>query len=171
MDLTTKITRNLSLRTPIVSSPMDTVTEGEMAIAMALCGGMGFVHYNNTVEEQAAHVRKAKSHTPGYVAAPEVMRPDQKVLDLDVLKVRRGFTSVCVTDTRDIGGRCESSRDLAAGPLPLADRPSPGRLLGIVTTRDVEFVNDRHTLLRDVMTPASDLVTAPAGTPADKALQ
>ena len=94
VDLTTKVTRNIALRTPLVSSPMDTVTESGMAVAMAEVGGMGFIHYNNTVEEQVAHVKRAKNHTPGFVVEPAVMRRDNTVMDLLDLKERKGYGSV-----------------------------------------------------------------------------
>jgi IMP dehydrogenase len=108
VDLSTRVTKNIVLRTPIVSSPMDTVTEAEMAITMAtVCdqsiitarqahthahlvlqlGGMGFVHYNNTVEEQVAHVYRAKRHVPGYIATPLVLGPTETVAKIDQLKV------------------------------------------------------------------------------------
>lgn len=105
VDLTSKITRNISLRTPIVSSPMDTVTEGEMAIAMAMCGGLGFVHYNTSVEEQVSFVDKCKRHTPGYVATPICLGPEARVVDIDHLKINKGFSSVCITDTGAVGGK------------------------------------------------------------------
>lgn len=87
VDLSTNITRNIRLRTPIVSSPMDTVTEGDMAVTMALLGGMGFVHYNNTIEEQVAHVKKAKNHKAGTVITPMVMSPTDTVSKIDAIKV------------------------------------------------------------------------------------
>ena len=122
VDLSTYVTKKIKLRTPIVSSPMDTVTEGDMAVTMAmvsvghapmsainsyaphigssprvslLCfllecfqlGGMGFVHYNNTIEEQVRHVTKAKQHTPGMVVTPMVFLPSDPISKIDALKV------------------------------------------------------------------------------------
>lgn len=139
VDLTTKVTRNISLRTPLVSSPMDTVTESGMAVAMAEVGGMGFIHYNNTVEEQVAHVKRAKNHTPGFVVEPAVMRRDNTVMDLLDLKERKGYGSVCVTDTGALGGK----------------------LIGIVSTRDYDFINDGMTRLDEIMT--TDVVTVVVG--------
>jgi len=130
VDLSTHITRNISLRTPLVSSPMDTVTESSMAVAMSTVGGMGFVHYNNTIDEQVKHVSIAKNHTPGFVVAPAVMRPDNTVMDLLDMKAAKGFGSVCVTDTGALGGK----------------------LLGIVSTRDYDFIVDAHTPLSEIMT-------------------
>jgi len=147
VDLTTNLTRNIKIRTPIVSSPMDTVTEAEMAIAMATLGGIGILHYNTTVEEQASWVRRVKSHVEGCVYSPAVMGPGAKLSDLDALKAQKGYRSVCVTDTGALGGK----------------------LLGIVTTRDVDFVNDRFTELQAVMT--RDVVTAPASSDKDALLE
>mmetsp|Transcript_47160 Transcript_47160/g.90038 ORF Transcript_47160/g.90038 Transcript_47160/m.90038 type:complete len:508 (+) Transcript_47160:63-1586(+) len=130
VDLKTKITKNISLRTPLVSSPMDTVTESDMALAMAMVGGMGFLHYNMTTEEQVAHVKKVKLHRPGFCLDPVVMTPTACVADLDSLRMRKNMGSAIITDTGALGGK----------------------LLGIVCTRDYDLVKDRSTLLSDVMT-------------------
>ncbi|KAL4439899.1 hypothetical protein ABPG75_002900 [Micractinium tetrahymenae] len=148
VDLSSNITRNIRLRTPLVSSPMDTVTEAGMAVAMASCGGMGFIHYNNSLEEQLHQVKTAKNHTPGFVVHPLCMLPTSTVAELYDIKERKGFTSVCVTDTGKVGGK----------------------LLGMVTTRDWDFVADLHTPLSEVMT--TDLETAQYDTiTAEKAMQ
>ena len=133
------MTRNLRLRTPLVSSPMDTVTEADMAVAMACVGGLGIVHYNNTPEEQLHQVSVAKRHSPGFVVHPSVLPPTATVADLYALKERKGHGSVCVTDTGRLGGR----------------------LLGLVTTRDYDFVADLATPLSEVMT--ADVETADEG--------
>lgn len=143
VDLSTQITRHIRLRTPIVSSPMDTVTEADMAITMATLGGMGFVHYNSTVEEQLAHIVKGKSHTPGLVVDPVCMGPQDTVQKIDQLEAQRGFDCVCVTDTGMLGGK----------------------LLGIVTRRDVDLLNDRFVTLEEVMT--REVVTAAQGITGD----
>ncbi|KAK9809215.1 hypothetical protein WJX72_011502 [[Myrmecia] bisecta] len=145
VDLTTNLTRKIKLSTPIVSSPMDTVTEAAMAIVMATCGGIGFVHYNMTLEEQVQNVARVKRHKPGYVVTPAVMSPQNTIADLEALKASKGFGSVCVTDTGAVGGK----------------------LLGIVTTRDYDFVADRRTSLDEIMT--RDVETAPEGTSAEEA--
>ncbi|EFN52824.1 hypothetical protein CHLNCDRAFT_138255 [Chlorella variabilis] len=185
VDLSTFVTRNIKLRTPLVSSPMDTVTEAGMAVAMAAVGGMGIIHYNNSLEEQlhqgtggvglqeqlrhvyapagplawyglvgarpaggSVEVKTAKNHTPGFVVHPVCMAPTSTVAELYDLKERKGFTSVCVTDTGKVGGK----------------------LLGIVTTRDWDFVADLHTPLGEVMT--KDVEAAEYDTiTAEKAMQ
>ncbi len=100
---------------------------------------MGFIHYNNTVEEQVQHVKRAKNHTPGFVVEPAVMGKDRTVLDLFDLKERKGYGSVCVTDTGELGGK----------------------LLGVVSSRDYDFVTDGMTTLDEIMT--TDVVTITAG--------
>ncbi|GJP29635.1 hypothetical protein CLOM_g7526 [Closterium sp. NIES-68] len=137
VDLTGRVTRGISLRMPLVSSPMDTVTEAEMAAAMAAVGGMGFVHYNNSVQEQADLIRQAKQWRVGVVNQPPTLPPTSTVQAWHELAEEAGQGVVCVTDDGSAGGR----------------------LLGVVTQNDVDFV-DPSASLADVMTPLKDLVTA-----------
>lgn len=136
VDLSSRLTRELSLSIPIVSSPMDTVTESTMAIHMALLGGMGFIHYNNTIEEQVAEVRKVKRFKNGFITDPIVLTPNHTIADMDMIKAQNGFSSVPITDSGEMGGK----------------------LLGMVTNRDIDFVTDRSTPLHAVMT--TNLITA-----------
>ncbi|XP_024394252.1 uncharacterized protein [Physcomitrium patens] len=145
VDLSTSLTRNIKLRTPCVSSPMDTVTEESMAVAMAAVGGIGFVHYNNTAQEQADIVKKAKKQRVGFVANPVCVSPSDTISVIDSLKASKGFSSVVVTEDGKVGSR----------------------LVGIVTSRDVDFVRDRSTQVREVM--STDLLIAPAGTTLEEA--
>lgn len=139
VDLTTKLTRRIMLKTPLAGSPMDTVTESRMAISLALLGCIGFIHYNNTVEEQAEEVRKTKKFENGFIADPVVLSPDHTIADVDEIKERYGFSSAPITED----GTLES------------------KLVGIVTRRDVDFEPDRSRPLRELMT--TELVTASVG--------
>jgi len=139
VELNTKITKKISLSVPLVSSPMDTVTESAMAINMALLGGIGIIHYNNSIEEQVSEVRKVKRYKNGFITDPLTLRPEDKVSDIDAIKAKHGFSGVPIT----IDGKMGS------------------KLVGIVTTRDVDFVKDRNTLIKDVM--STDLIVGHDG--------
>lgn len=139
VDLSAQLTREIKLRVPIVSSPMDTVTESEMAIFLALLGGLGFIHYNNTVEEQAALVRKVKRFENGFITDPLVVGPNATIADVRGIKERHGFCGLPVTETGD----------------------QAGRVIGMVTKRDIEFEDDPTVPVSAVM--STDLVTAPKG--------
>ncbi len=139
VSLETKITRDITIKTPIISSPMDTVTEAEMAIAMALLGGMGIIHSNLSIEEQARTVEKVKRYENGFITDPIVLGPDKRIRDVDAIKNRYGFSGIPITE----------------------DGTLNTKLIGIVTNRDIDFEKDRNKYLRDVMT--KDLVTAQEG--------
>ncbi|KPK61810.1 MAG: inosine-5'-monophosphate dehydrogenase [Planctomycetes bacterium SM23_32] len=139
ISLETELTRRAAIKSPIISSPMDTVTESRMAIYMALLGGIGIVHYNNTVEEQAEEVRKTKRFENGFIMEPVVLSPDHRISDVDAIKRRHGFSGIPITQDGQVGGK----------------------LVGIVSGRDIDFEPDRSKRLREVM--STDLVTAPIG--------
>lgn len=138
VDLRTRLTRRIELALPFVSSPMDTVTEHEMAIKLALLGGIGVIHYNNSVEAQCEEIRRVKRYENGFITDPIALGPDATLADVDAIKQRYGFSGIPIT----------------------ADGTSRGHLIGIVTNRDTEFQPDRARPVREVMT--TELVTASA---------
>ena len=97
VDLTSKLTRNITLKTPFTSSPMDTVTESNMAIHMALLGGVGVVHHNCSIEEQAEMIRKVKRFENGFILDPIVISTSTTVAEARALKDRWGFGGFPVT--------------------------------------------------------------------------
>ncbi|CAE7198098.1 impdh [Symbiodinium sp. CCMP2592] len=139
--LGSRFTKRISLRTPIVSSPMDTVTESNMAIAMALEGGIGVIHTNMAIEDQAREVSRVKKYKAGFILDPVCVLPTMTLEELDVLKTKHGFTGFPVTENGQMGAK----------------------LLGLVTKRDTDFIGDRKTRLSAIMTPAKDLVTMREG--------
>jgi IMP dehydrogenase len=147
VSLKTRLTREISLNLPLASSPMDTVTEANMAIAMALQGGIGFVHYNNTIEEQCEEISHVKRYKNGFISAPRVLTPNHTVADVLTIKKRYGFSGVPITENGQMGSR----------------------LLGIVTNRDIDFVTDSSTPVAQVMT--TELVTAQDGCTLEEANQ
>jgi IMP dehydrogenase len=133
----TRLSRSITLHTPLVSSAMDTVTEARMAIAMARHGGVGVLHRNLSIEDQAAQVDIVKRSEAGMVTQPITCSADDTIGVANTLMGRYRISGVPVTDT-------------------------DGVLVGIVTNRDIRFERDHARLVRDVMTPAP-LVTAPVG--------
>eukprot|EP00388_Colpodella_angusta_P026532 GDKK01006068.1.p1 GENE.GDKK01006068.1~~GDKK01006068.1.p1 ORF type:complete len:518 (+),score=130.01 GDKK01006068.1:32-1555(+) len=128
--LHTRLTRNINIRLPVVSSPMDTVTESKMAITMALLGGIGIIHNNMTIEEQVEQVKAVKRFENGFIRDPICLKPDNTIADVDEIKKVYGFSSIPITETGRVGSK----------------------LLGLVTGRDIDFIQNRSTFLKDVMT-------------------
>ena len=135
-DTRTRLTREIPLNIPLVAAAMDTVTEASMAIAMAQAGGIGVVHKNMSPEDQAAQVRRVKKFESGMVVNPVTIHPDQTLADVRALQ-----------DAHRISG------------IPVVERGS-GRLVGIITNRDVRFATDLGTRVYELMT-RDNLITAP----------
>jgi IMP dehydrogenase len=131
-DLRTRITREISLNIPIVASAMDTVTEVRMAIAMAQAGGLGVIHRNLEPEEQAAQVRQVKKYESGMVVNPVTIHPGATLADARELMAAYGISGVPVVEG---GGNSKA-----------------GRLVGILTNRDVRFANDPRQKVSELMT-------------------
>ncbi|KAJ3102686.1 Inosine-5'-monophosphate dehydrogenase 2 [Phlyctochytrium planicorne] len=142
VSLESRITKRISIKTPFLSSPMDTVTETAMAIHMALNGGLGVIHHNCSVAEQAEMVRKVKKFENGFITDPLCLKPTDRVEQVLAIKETFGFCGIPITET----GRLHS------------------KLLGIVTSRDIDFIQDKEgkqMFLNDVMT--KDLIVAKEG--------
>ncbi|WP_170424676.1 IMP dehydrogenase [Ruegeria arenilitoris] len=126
-DTTTRVTREITMNIPLLSSAMDTVTEARMAIAMAQAGGIGVIHKNLSVEEQAREVRRVKRFESGIVYNPVTLRADQTLADAQALVQRYNFTGFPVVDDE-------------------------GRVVGIVTNRDMRFATSDDTPIKAMMT-------------------
>ena len=140
----TRLTRRIRLHIPILSAAMDTVTEAKMAIAMAREGGLGVIHKNLPIELQAGMVRKVKRSEAGMVSDPITLPPNAKAEDAERLFA-----------------------EYKIGGLPVVD--FHGRLLGLVTNRDLRFEPDPGRPVSEIMTPREKLVTAPPGTTLEEA--
>ncbi|RCK55206.1 Inosine-5'-monophosphate dehydrogenase [Candida viswanathii] len=139
VSLETKLTKKITLKAPFVSSPMDTVTEEAMAINMALLGGIGIIHHNCTAEEQAEMVKKVKKYENGFINDPVVIAPEITVGEVRKMGEVFGFTSFPVTEQGKLGGK----------------------LLGIITSRDIQFHEDNSSKVSEIMT--KDLVVGQQG--------
>lgn len=147
VDISSNLTRNIKLRAPFVSSPMDTVTEHNMAISMALLGGIGIIHSNMSPEEQAAEVQMVKKFKNGFIVDPICLSPDQTVEDVFRTKSQLGFSSFPITEGGKMGGK----------------------LLGIISNRDTSFVEDPSLKIKEFMTPRDVLITAKEGVSLEEA--
>jgi IMP dehydrogenase len=140
---TTRLTRGIPLQIPLVSAAMDTVTEAEMAIAMARAGGIGIIHKNMPMERQAAEVDRVKRSESGMILNPITLGPDRPLREAAALMRRFGISGVPVVD-------------------------GTGRLIGIITNRDLQFERDLDQPLSQAMT-RENLITAPVGTTLEEA--
>ncbi|MGP4113166.1 IMP dehydrogenase [Streptomyces sp. 4N509B] len=145
IDTSTRLSRNVRINIPLISAAMDKVTEARMAIAMARQGGAGVLHRNLSIEDQAAQVDRVKRSESGMVTDPITIRPDATLREADELCGRFRISGVPVTD-------------------------DAGKLLGIVTNRDMAFELDRSRQVREVMTPMP-LVTGQVGVSGEAAME
>ncbi|GBR12279.1 inosine-5'-monophosphate dehydrogenase [Gluconacetobacter liquefaciens] len=141
-----RLTRRIGLNIPLISAAMDTVTEDAMAIAMAQQGGMGVIHKNLTIDEQAEHVRRVKRYESGMVVNPVTVWPDQTLADVNAIMYRHGISG-----------------------LPVIERDTK-RLVGVLTNRDVRFATDPNQRVDELMT-RDNLVTVRADVGRDEARQ
>jgi IMP dehydrogenase len=145
-DTSTRLTAEVTLNIPLISAPMDTVTESRLAIALAQEGGIGIIHKNLSAETQAREVAKVKRSAHGVITDPVTLHPDDSVRTAVQLMRKYNVSGFPVTTDQ-----------------PDADHRSGGRVVGILTRRDLKFVESEATLVRGVMT-ADGLITAPPGT-------
>ncbi|HFB65866.1 MAG TPA: IMP dehydrogenase [Aeromonadales bacterium] len=135
--LKTRLTRKIELNIPLVSAAMDTVTESRLAIALAQEGGLGFIHKNMTVAEQAEEVSRVKKYESGVVSDPITVSPDTTIKEIKALKKHYGFSGMPVVDGNE--------------------------LIGIVTNRDIRFETQLDKKVSEVMTPKEQLITVKEG--------
>jgi len=145
VDVSTRLTRKIRLNVPFVSAAMDTVTEAEMAIAMARLGGIGVIHKNLPIDRQAAEVDRVKRSESGMILDPITLPPDRPIREALNLMARFKISGVPIVDTQR-------------------------RLVGIITNRDLQFESDQERPIREVMT-SQGLVTAPVGTTLEEAVR
>jgi len=134
----TQLTKSISIKMPLISAAMDTVTESRMAIALAEAGGIGIIHKNNSIVEQVAQVKAVKKYESGVVRDPTTIRSSKSIAELKQL-----------TDELNISG------------MPVVD---DGELKGIVTSRDFRYADDMDAAVSSIMTPAEKLITVSEGT-------
>lgn len=137
VDVTTYITNSIKLNIPLVSAAMDTVTESKMAIAIAREGGIGIIHKNMSIEEQADQIDRVKRSENGVITNPFYLSPEHTIQDADDLMAKYRISGVPIC--------------------------FDGKLVGIITNRDLKFEEDMTQLIKDVMT-SKNLITAPVGT-------
>jgi len=142
--LKTKVTRDIELNIPLVSAAMDTVTEARLAIALAQEGGIGFIHKNMTIEDQAAHVRRVKKYESGVVVHPITVGPDTTIRELKEITSQNRISGVPVVDGE--------------------------ALIGIVTSRDIRFETHLDQPVSLVMTPKDRLITVEEGAESEEVL-
>jgi IMP dehydrogenase len=148
VDVSTRLTRNIALNVPLLSAAMDTVTESEMAIAMAQHGGLGVIHKNLSIEEQASEVDRVKRSESGMIVNPITLSPTHRISEALQLMSKYRISGVPITE----------------------DGSKEGRLVGILTNRDLRFETNIERPVRDIMTKGDEnLITVPVGTTLNEA--
>ncbi len=142
VDISTKLTREITINAPLVSAAMDTVTEKQLAIAIARQGGIGIIHKNMTIEQQADQVRSVKRSESGMIIDPVTLSADAKVSDATALM-----------------------RKYSIGGIPITEG---GKLVGILTNRDLRFEKNTNRVVSELMT-VNNLITVPIGTSLEQA--
>ena len=137
----TKLTKNITIKVPLVSAAMDTVTESRMAIALAEVGGIGIIHKNNSIEEQVSQVKTVKKYESGVVRDPITIESDKSIGELIQLTTELNISGMPVVDNNE--------------------------LKGIVTSRDFRYADNMDALVSSIMTPFDQLITVLEGTPQD----
>ncbi|MCA1061806.1 IMP dehydrogenase [Rossellomorea aquimaris] len=145
VNISVELTDSIKLNVPVISAGMDTVTEAEMAIAMARTGGLGIIHKNMSIEQQAEQVDKVKRSESGVISDPFFLTPDHQVFSAEHLMGKYRISGV-----------------------PIVNNEQEQKLVGILTNRDLRFIQDYSIQISDVMTK-ENLVTAPVGTTLDEA--
>src|SRR5438067_288313 len=146
VDVSTRLTRHIRLAVPLASAAMDTVTESRLAIAMAQQGGLGVIHKNLSIDEQASEVDRVKRSESGMIVNPITLSPSHRIHEALELMKKYRISGVPITD----------------------DGSKEGRLVGILTNRDLRFETNITRAIADVMTH-EDLITVPVGTTLDAA--
>jgi IMP dehydrogenase len=144
INLKTRLAGNVMLNTPIMTSAMDTVTEAKMAIAIAREGGIGIIHKNMSIERQVDEVDKVKRSENGVIVNPFSLTENRYIYEADELMGKYKISGVPIVDNK-------------------------GKLVGIITNRDMRFISDYNAKISEVMTREEDLVTAPVGTTLEQA--
>ena len=137
----TKLTKNITIKVPLVSAAMDTVTESRLAIALAEVGGIGIIHKNNSIEEQVSQVKTVKKYESGVVRDPITIESDKSIGELIQLTTELNISGMPVVDDNE--------------------------LKGIVTSRDFRYADNMDALVSSIMTPFDQLITVVEGTPQD----
>src|SRR3954453_14099155 len=146
VDVSTRFTRNVRLNVPLLSAAMDTVTESRLAIAMAQQGGLGVIHKNLAIDEQASEVDRVKRSESGMIVDPITLSPAHRIFEARELMKKYRISGVPITD----------------------DGSKEGRLVGILTNRDLRFETNLQRPIADIMT-SEDLIPVPVGTTLDAA--